>query len=70
MRMHVLCERYLYSKGFINLVEIVDTKNLMKCLATVLINIREIRIIYLCILLFYIGMTVDCCLVSLFDRKG
>ena len=70
MRMHLLCKRYLYSKGFINLVEIVDTKNLMKSFAAVLINIREIRIIPLSLLLFYIGMTVNCGLVVLFDWKG
>ena len=53
----------------INLVEIVDTKILMKLLAAVLINIGEIRIITLCLLLFDVGMTVNSCLVSLFPRE-
>ena len=52
----------------VNLGEIVDTKNVMECLAAVLINIHEIRIITLSLLLFDIVMTVNCCLVSLFPR--
>ena len=53
----------------INLVEIVDTKNVMKCSAADLINIREVRIITLCLLLFDIGMTVNCRIVSLLPSQ-